>query len=402
MNNLELLQNLGKDIEVLYAEDEAGVRKSTKELLANFFPKLQVVRDGQEAWDLWQLQRADLIITDVRMPHMDGMELARRVHEVLPQQRILVISAYSDTESLINLLNQGISGFILKPIKINQLIEILIREAKIIHSLRHEQSTLQELTREIDRRSNALDQANRNIVLLLQSRENMLRLVAHELRTPLNSLNGFLQLLQVQLGNQPEYQEYLKFIFDAVYRLEKSTQKALDLIRITSTFETHKEWLSVTSFFENRPENIVINPVSASFQVFGNPLLFGLTIDNILDNFAKYGKPPYELSIVNKDNILELWVRDHGPGFRPQTLEKIQLGPFHSGDIFHHHQGFGLGMELIRTCLAKMDIQLRLANHPQGGAVYILVVPEGNFRAPETEQPQTPPDMPPHQGTIDG
>ncbi len=380
MNKLELFHDLARDITVLYAEDEAGVRASTVELLENFFPKILPARDGQEAWEIWQQQHPELIITDVRMPKMDGLQLAQKVHEVNFQQRIVAISAYSDTPSLVKLLHEGISGFLLKPLEVNKLIDLLLRELKIIHSQKHEATALQDLAKEIERRSKALDQANRSISLLLQSRENMLRLVAHELRNPLNSLNGFLQLLQSQLHHQPEYAEYFDYLFKSTSRLEQSTQKALDLIRITSSLETHKEWLALKAIFFPHRDTVALPTAIGNYRLLGNPVLFSLVTENILENWQKYGKPPYELELEMGDDNLQIHLRDHGQGFSPQTLEKIQRGPFSSGDIFHHHEGFGLGLEIIRTSLAKMDIDLKLSNHPEGGARYTLIVPKQGFR----------------------
>lgn len=373
-NKFDLLQRLGQDIQVLYAEDEDQVRASTSELLANFFPNLRTARDGMEALQLWQSSPADLVIADMRMPRMDGVELARKLHEFAPQQRYLVVSAYSDSASLIRLLNEGVSGFLLKPLQVEPLIDILARELLVIHRLRDEERAQQKLIREIEKRGSALDQAHRDILLLTQSRENMLRLVAHQIRNPLNALNGFVRLLQAQL-DQSGYSDYFERILEAVLRLETSTQKALDLIRITSNLNTYREPLALEALVGKDLPRPTQEEALLETRVQGNETLFRIIRENVVENFQKYGKPPYETSLKRDAAGLVLCFRDSGCGFPTAILEELHAGPFVSGDIFHHHEGFGLGLALIRTAVEQLGWRLILANRPNGGAEYRLHIP---------------------------
>ncbi len=120
-----------KDLSVLLVEDYEPLRNDMAEILDDLFKNVVVASDGQEALKLYQSHLAeynasfDLLITDIQMPMMNGVELSQRIREIDPYQKIIVLSAHTDSEFLIQLINLGISQFLTKPIKQGELIDTL-------------------------------------------------------------------------------------------------------------------------------------------------------------------------------------------------------------------------------------------------------------------------------------
>ncbi|MEN4044889.1 response regulator transcription factor [Sulfurimonas sp. NWX367] len=127
MTNTELLSTT-KKLTVLYAEDDLEMRKSTTALLKNFFSHVYTASDGREALAAYKnnLANIDLVITDILMPHLNGIELTKEILSINIEQKFIVISAYNETSYFIELINTGaVIGFLQKPIKRQELLNIL-------------------------------------------------------------------------------------------------------------------------------------------------------------------------------------------------------------------------------------------------------------------------------------
>jgi CheY-like chemotaxis protein len=112
-------------LHVLYVEDDVKLREETVLLLEPFFEKLHIAVDGIDGLDKYNRHFYDIIITDINMPRMNGIEMIRHMREINPDQKVIAISAHNESEILINLIRSGISSFILKPIMHQDLLNIL-------------------------------------------------------------------------------------------------------------------------------------------------------------------------------------------------------------------------------------------------------------------------------------
>lgn len=110
-----------KDITVLYVEDEDMMRESVVMLLKRRFKKVLVAANGLEAIDIYKAENPDIVITDLQMPVMDGMELARQIR-ALGNTPIVVVSAFNDDSHQVPEAN----GRLLKPIRKNDLFDIVL------------------------------------------------------------------------------------------------------------------------------------------------------------------------------------------------------------------------------------------------------------------------------------
>lgn len=110
-----------KEITVLYVEDEDMMRKSVVMLLKRRFKEVLVACNGAEALDVFKNNHVDVIITDLQMPVMDGMELSKQIRE-MGDTPIVVVSAFNDESHQVPEAN----GRLLKPIKKNDLLDTVL------------------------------------------------------------------------------------------------------------------------------------------------------------------------------------------------------------------------------------------------------------------------------------
>ncbi len=131
MHNLKQFKQLSQEFSVLFIEDNDTLRHTTKDLLEEFFYYTSVARDGKDGLDIYEeyidtnKKYFDIVITDIRMPKMDGISLTKEIFKINKKQKILVISAYDDKKYFIELINLGVSGFIQKPLTSKQLFSTL-------------------------------------------------------------------------------------------------------------------------------------------------------------------------------------------------------------------------------------------------------------------------------------
>lgn len=127
MNKLLKLQQLAKDIKLLYVEDEEVLRDVMTTYLSKFFKDIDTASNGLEGLEYYKQNNYDLVITDILMPKLDGIEMASKMKDINQNQNIVIISAYADTNDFIESIKLGIDGYILKPVDFEQLNTILLK-----------------------------------------------------------------------------------------------------------------------------------------------------------------------------------------------------------------------------------------------------------------------------------
>ena len=112
---------------VLYVEDDIQLQQNVLEILENFFDKVLVASDGDEAYDVYleNQNRIDIMITDINMPNTDGITLCRHIREYDKTLPIVVISAYTDTDYLLDSIDLNIVSYITKPFTTKKVLLLL-------------------------------------------------------------------------------------------------------------------------------------------------------------------------------------------------------------------------------------------------------------------------------------
>ena len=121
----------GKSLKVLYVEDSEIVRESTRDILDQYFDTCDIAINGEDGFQKYKQFYAehhtfyDIVITDINMPKMNGIEMIELILDMNREANIIVMSAHNESDYLLQLINLGISNFLLKPIDIT-LFQTLI------------------------------------------------------------------------------------------------------------------------------------------------------------------------------------------------------------------------------------------------------------------------------------
>lgn len=170
MKDLDNLRELAQGITVLYVEDNDQARKKTFELLKKIFKDVQIASNGQEGLSLYMKHKYDLVISDIMMAKLNGIEMASSIKQVYKSQRIVFLSSYSEVDFLTQAIELGVDGFVFKPLEhdkfFNVLYKILIQ---IKHTRENKQykSNLEDL---VNQRTKQLEEKN---VILLKTLEEV-------------------------------------------------------------------------------------------------------------------------------------------------------------------------------------------------------------------------------------
>ena len=123
-----------KQISVLYIEDEEMIRDSFSYILQRYVKKLYTAVDGDDGLKKYKENKVDIIISDIKMPKLNGLEMSKIIKEEDESQHIILTTAFGDIEYLKKAIEIGIDGYIIKPIDRNQLFKKLNKIAKNILS----------------------------------------------------------------------------------------------------------------------------------------------------------------------------------------------------------------------------------------------------------------------------
>lgn len=110
---------------VLYAEDNDGVRKNVAEMLELLFKKVILAKDGQEAYELFCTNEIDLLITDIKMPRLSGLELAKKIRKENKKIEIVILSAHTEVDFMLEAVELNLIRYLIKPITEAKLIDVL-------------------------------------------------------------------------------------------------------------------------------------------------------------------------------------------------------------------------------------------------------------------------------------
>ena len=118
---------MSQPIRILLADDHVMLRQGTAEILRKE-ADIEVIGEadnGQQAIDLALQLRPDIVVMDVRMPVLSGIEATRRIRKAMPEVQVLVLTAYDDDQYIFSLLQAGASGYLLKTAPVNELVNAI-------------------------------------------------------------------------------------------------------------------------------------------------------------------------------------------------------------------------------------------------------------------------------------
>ncbi len=139
MENLKKLKTISSQYSILYVEDDKDIANNIITYLSKLFNEIVYAQNGEEGLELYESNSFDIVITDILMPKIDGIEMTRKIKEINPSQNIIIISAYAEIDNFLDSIKIGIDGYIIKPINYIDMNNTLYKTVSKIEAFKDNQ-----------------------------------------------------------------------------------------------------------------------------------------------------------------------------------------------------------------------------------------------------------------------
>ena len=153
MIDLKSLKSMSKNFKVLYVEDDLSIQATMSDYLEKFFKHVVHANDGRAAIALYKKEKFDIVITDLSMPNMNGLDMIEQIKKIDEDQAILITSAHSETKYMINAIKLGIDGYIIKPFDYEQLNYELFKVANKLNKFIENKNYKKYLKRMVEQKT---------------------------------------------------------------------------------------------------------------------------------------------------------------------------------------------------------------------------------------------------------
>jgi len=123
-----------KNFTLLYVEDNTIIQKIVQEILQTHFKEIYITDDGEKGLKLYQEKNPDIVLADISMPNMNGLDMISNIKKLNPNQKIALLTGYNNITYLNKAINIGVDKYILKPIDHKQMLtalEDIVKSLKI-------------------------------------------------------------------------------------------------------------------------------------------------------------------------------------------------------------------------------------------------------------------------------
>ncbi len=366
MHNFQQTYQYSKDLNILYVEDDFNLQLATVDIFEDYFSSVTTAIDGVDGLEKYIKYRDenskfyDLIITDIVMPRKDGLGMIKDIMKINPQQVIIVVSAYNDSDKLISLIKEGIANFITKPLMPDPLMQIFHKVSKNIYNEKIKNEFL-------------IGQSK------LASMGEMIDTIAHQWLGPINLIKLQTQVLEMEIDEDVIKKESIKEYTDKQFMQINHIVETLNEFR--SFFRTSNKLIS-TNYSEIIESSLILLKdkirlhnvhvdvtIQESKQIEIIPNEFKHVLINILTNAIDEFKnkdiknPKISINTYAEDKNVILEIIDNAGGIPEDIIDKIFEANFTTKA---DSDGTGVGLHLVTLILEKINGKISVKNVDKG------------------------------------
>jgi signal transduction histidine kinase len=356
---------------LLVVDDEEGPRESLNMIFCDEF-EVTIATSGEEAVALSRESPFDVVITDIRMCGMSGIDVLRAVKEINASTEVIVLTAYETLDTARQAISFGASEYLKKPFDLDHIQKVVDRCYQN-HLIGAERETL------IRQDVNA-------------AKNSFLEIVSHELNTPMHGIIGYIELLE-DTRLDAEQREYMETIRDCSLKYFENVQDILTYAQLSmsetevseSSFNPATLLLKLIQEISDRKESdIQLHlPEDLPQYVKGSEQEIRVVLRKLLQNSVKFAANSeirvtvgFEYTSMSKIQ-LKFEVSDTGPGIDPQYIETgVIFDAFSQGDssLTREHEGLGLGLALCQSLTKRLGGELTVQSELGEGSRFTFVV----------------------------
>lgn len=395
---------------LLIVDDEEGPRQSLRVVFKDNY-NLLMANDGTRAIELAKQNRVDVVITDIRMVGMSGVELLEQLKAVDSSIEVIMLTAYETVDTLRLALRLGACDYLNKPFDISTMRKAVanaVERRSLGEEIRNNSLQLQELQKELQHQKTTEE--------ITRTRGEIYASIIHDINGPLTVISGFIQLMSHRIGPSHRLEgEDLEFLKD---RLKTITRQVTNCIEISRRYlgflrqnTEESAPVGINQLLSDLHQLVRVHPSVKDNELLIEPLAQDVTVKingtdviQILMNLAvnglqcapekhsvhihgrvmphaldlsKYTDGPEE-HLLNREGfrntapLVALSVQDTGPGIPSEILPKI-FDPYFTTKS--SSEGTGLGLNVVQRLVKEAKACLHVQSKTGQGATFTVYLP---------------------------
>jgi signal transduction histidine kinase len=365
---------------ILVVDDETDIREVLEITLLDIGYTVFLAEDGKAALNLFEKEHPSIVITDIKMPVMGGIELLRQVKQLSPDTPVIMITGHGDMDLTISSLKFGALDFITKPVNVD-ILELAVTKAadKLIA-----EQKLVEYTRKLE----MLVLEKTKLTSHLSSLGLMIGTVSHNIKGLLTNLDGGLYIARsgMKKNNMADLAEGLDLLAQTA---DKIKQMIMDILMYSKDRQMNKQPVPLDRFLDDIGKTMALklagHPIT--FQVVSDRAPRTLTLDpaammsalvNMLDNavdacLEDTEKSEHQITLVveKRQDQQVMQIKDDGCGMDVETKEKIFDLFFSSKQV----KGTGFGLFIARNIIVQHQGSLTVDSIKRRGTTFTIFLP---------------------------
>jgi two-component system sensor histidine kinase/response regulator len=358
----------GSGKHILVVDDNLNNLQVTAKVLRENGYLISLAQDGKSALEMLNNLVPDLILLDIMMPEMDGLEVCRIIKQFsrLKEIPIIFLTARTQTEDIVEGFKAGGVDYIVKPFNRD---EMLVRVRNHIE----------------------LADSRKKIFEMNKNRDKLYSIIAHDIRSPLSSILFIIEAFKKNLviPGSEEYQEMMDSLAKTTYETSTLLNNLLSWTKVQSQSITlTPKIINVSSVLNECVsllkanadiKNITINCyVNEDFTAYMDEVTMHTVFRNILSNAIKFTPQDGSININAKEDKekLILSFKDSGMGIPEDVIEKIMVHNQHHTSLgTANEQGSGLGLMMVKDFVSRNNGTLNIKSKIGEGAEIIISLP---------------------------
>lgn len=326
---------------ILIIDDEDIVLKSCLRILKNEAYEIDTVYSGEEGLKKISDKDFDIVITDLKMPGLSGMEVLATLRKNKPEITVIIFTGYATVENAREALKMGAFDYIPKPFTNEELRTVVDNAVK---------------SREKDSDANMLD---------------LMAIVSHEMKSPVSAVHTTAETLyRGYLGNlDPEQQKTVEKILRNCQYLEDIIRSYIDLSKMDidnlESFSQNIDLIAdviqpvidIPEYADNLKKMPIVTDFDAKPRVNGDPNLLKIVVTNLINNAIKYGIPetPVTVKVCEDGNCFVVSICNKGVGISKEDIEQRLFKKFSrlKQKGTEGVKGSGLGLYICKKIVEK-------------------------------------------------
>jgi len=406
---------------ILFIDDDLKTLQSLGNVLQSFGYSVHCAHDGADVVNLIKGNEFDLVLTDLKMKSIDGLEVLQTVKKHQPKTPVVIITGYASLLSALEAMHKGAYDYLVKPCNIKEMqltIERGIAQKRLQNERDHYLLKLQEKNKELNDTMKELMVLHEQVLDNSRFKENMVSMFTHDIFNPLTSISGFLNVMKSdpEMLKHETYQQYFLIMQRNIKKIEFLANTFQMFSKIDSqNYEINLHETNVVSVVQETIKNVTVFGFDRNIQVgsavpegpimiFGDPFELERALTNVFYNAIKYsyqnGVVESSLTVVRAHDLKNhpllaagkdyavLVVKDYGIGMTKSSLGKI-FTKFYRAPNAQKIKGSGVGLYITKFVIEQHNGHIDVQSSLGKGSQFTIYLPISDTHVADLKKEET-------------